>query len=154
MDMFKALEVMRITPEEFERYNSFDLMKRLKALQENSSYDDEELEDAYEVLSVLLINRKKKSKEVKKVKEVLEYPKFVDNAVKGDYEAYFDRKALFNIKGDDLTPERVTSIIDSETGSVVPVILPVKRMPEKSTAICEGPDNKLYLIRLVGIGKC
>ena len=112
MDMFKALEVMRITPAEFERYNSFDLMKRLKALQEISSYDDEELEDAYEVLSVLLINRKKKSKEVKKVKEVLEYPKFVDNAVKGDYEAYFDRKALFNIKGDDLTPERVTSIID------------------------------------------
>ena len=154
MDMFKALEVMRIAPEEFERYNSFDLMKKLKVLQEISSYDDEELEEAYEVLSVLLINRKKKSREVEKTREVLEYPKLVDNAIKDDYEAYFDRKALFNIKGEDLTQERVTSIIDSETGSVIPVILPVKRMPEKSIAICEGPDNKLYLIRLVGIGKC
>ena len=154
MDMFKALEVMRIAPEEFERYNSFDLMKKLKVLQEISSYDDEELEEAYEVLSVLLINRKKKSREIEKTREVLEYPKLVDNAVKDNYEAYFDRKALFNIKGDDLTQERVTSIIDSETGSVIPVILPVKRMPEKSIAICEGPDNKLYLIRLVGIGKC
>lgn len=155
--MYKSLELMKLTLQEFESCNAFDLMKRLTELQEDENIDYDELDEAYQILSDALISKKKVGKTVKKKYEAVKYPEFTTHQGKLGYSAMFDRKGLAEIDSDDITPQQVTSITDKDTENIVPIILPKGRLPVNSVAIVKGNrtgKGLTYLVDLTGVGKC
>lgn len=153
MDLQRALEIMKMTLADLQNSNPFSLVKRYNDIETEGEVDEEELADAHEFLSDFLIN-----KDVQKVsieeKVNVTYPKLRVRMINSGYEAYFDRSLHKKFKANELVKERVTSIEDANTKEVIPIIIPHTCMPERSINICEHSNGELYLVSLIGIGKC
>lgn len=154
MNLYQALAIMNVSLDEINRMNTFDLIAIYNEISEENNYDDETLADAYELLLEAIVNKDKtKTPSVKKKIIDITYPSLNTRKVSDLYEAHFDRTQFKNYKEDEITKERVTSIQDKKEDKVIPIILPYRKMTEQNISIVKS-YGKLYLVSLIGIGKC